>query len=202
MTSGERMEEIAIIGGGLAGSSAACVLARAGRPVLLIERTAEPHHKVCGEFLSIEAQAYLADLQYLRDGARAVSATPQISDAQFSSFMSGIREGIDTPVRGHWLWAKVSLVAAALVVSISLFVILESKNVVQPPVTNAGSKVESASSEIRDVTVKTETSDDGSVVLWMTPKPEPRTTDQTRQRYPTPPRSRQPARIHGQARIY
>jgi flavin-dependent dehydrogenase len=55
-------EEIVIVGGGLAGASAANVLASAGRPALLIERDAEPRHKVCGEFLSIEAQTYLAHL--------------------------------------------------------------------------------------------------------------------------------------------
>lgn len=51
-----------IVGGGLAGTSSACVLAEAGRSVLLIERDAEPRHKVCGEFLSIEAQTYLTRL--------------------------------------------------------------------------------------------------------------------------------------------
>ena len=55
-------EEIVIVGGGLAGASAACILAQAGRPALLIERETAPRHKVCGEFLSIEAQAYLARL--------------------------------------------------------------------------------------------------------------------------------------------
>jgi menaquinone-9 beta-reductase len=57
-----RAEEIVIVGGGLAGASAASILAGAGRPALLIERDAEPRHKVCGEFLSIEAQTYLAHL--------------------------------------------------------------------------------------------------------------------------------------------
>lgn len=60
--SGHGTEEIVIVGGGLAGASAACVLARAGHPALLLERDPEPRHKVCGEFLSIEAQAYLAHL--------------------------------------------------------------------------------------------------------------------------------------------
>lgn len=120
---------------------------------------------------SREAQAYLADLNYLREGARAASATPQISDAQFSSFMEGIRQGIETtPARGgHWLWTKVSLVGAALVVAIGVFVILESKNVVQPPAADAGTVVESVGTEIRDVTVKSETSEDGNAVVWMTP---------------------------------
>jgi flavin-dependent dehydrogenase len=47
--------EIAIIGGGLAGAAAAIELAQAGSDVLLLEREAEPRHKVCGEFLSQEA---------------------------------------------------------------------------------------------------------------------------------------------------
>ena len=62
MTGGGSRREAVIVGGGPAGASAACLLARAGRPVLLIEREGEPRHKICGEFLSFEAQAYLADL--------------------------------------------------------------------------------------------------------------------------------------------
>jgi len=45
-----------IAGGGLAGASAACVLAAAGRPVLLFERHRGPTDKICGEFISAEAQ--------------------------------------------------------------------------------------------------------------------------------------------------
>ncbi|MEZ0170800.1 NAD(P)/FAD-dependent oxidoreductase [Microvirga sp. TS319] len=76
MTPGKPMEEVAIVGGGPAGSSAACLLARAGRPVLLMERSAESHHKVCGEFLSVEAQDYLAHLGIDLDrlGASAISS--------------------------------------------------------------------------------------------------------------------------------
>jgi flavin-dependent dehydrogenase len=54
-----RSAEILVIGGGLAGSMAAIELARAGRGVLLIEREACAHHKVCGEFLSAETLEYL-----------------------------------------------------------------------------------------------------------------------------------------------
>jgi menaquinone-9 beta-reductase len=54
--------EVAVIGGGLAGASFATLAARAGRDVLLIEREAGPHDKVCGEFLSREAQLYLGAL--------------------------------------------------------------------------------------------------------------------------------------------
>jgi len=51
-----------IVGGGLAGAAAAIQLARAGREVVLLERSNGPHHKVCGEFLSAEALGYLAAL--------------------------------------------------------------------------------------------------------------------------------------------
>ena len=51
--------EVLIIGGGLAGAAAAIWLARAGRAVVVIEREAQAHHKVCGEFLSREALNYL-----------------------------------------------------------------------------------------------------------------------------------------------
>lgn len=45
-----------VIGAGPAGSSAAASLAAHGRRVLLVERDRFPRHKVCGEFLSPEAQ--------------------------------------------------------------------------------------------------------------------------------------------------
>jgi flavin-dependent dehydrogenase len=67
------MEEALIIGGGPAGASLAVRLARAGRPVLLIEREAGPHDKVCGEFLSFEAAGYLAELGL---DATALGAVP------------------------------------------------------------------------------------------------------------------------------
>lgn len=48
-----------VIGGGLAGSMAALRLAAAGGEVTLLEKECGAHHKVCGEFLSSEAVAYL-----------------------------------------------------------------------------------------------------------------------------------------------
>jgi flavin-dependent dehydrogenase len=65
--------EIAIVGGGLAGAAAAILLAREGRDVLLLEREAQPRHKVCGEFLSREALAYLKQLGI---DAAAIGAVP------------------------------------------------------------------------------------------------------------------------------
>jgi flavin-dependent dehydrogenase len=51
-----------VIGGGLAGSTVGIRLAAAGRAVTLLERERSAHHKVCGEFLSREAVAYLEQL--------------------------------------------------------------------------------------------------------------------------------------------
>jgi flavin-dependent dehydrogenase len=51
-----------VVGGGLAGSAFAIEFARQGRRVVVLEKTAGPHHKVCGEFLSAEAQTLLARL--------------------------------------------------------------------------------------------------------------------------------------------
>jgi flavin-dependent dehydrogenase len=48
-----------IVGGGLAGAYAAALLARAGSRPIVLERQAGPGDKVCGEFLSAEAQGYL-----------------------------------------------------------------------------------------------------------------------------------------------
>jgi flavin-dependent dehydrogenase len=50
---------IVIAGGGLAGAAAAAELAQAGRAVRLYEREAGPVDKICGEFLSTEAQSSL-----------------------------------------------------------------------------------------------------------------------------------------------
>jgi flavin-dependent dehydrogenase len=51
-----------VIGGGPAGAATAILLAGAGRPVTLLERETGAHDKVCGEFISHEAAAYLAGL--------------------------------------------------------------------------------------------------------------------------------------------
>jgi flavin-dependent dehydrogenase len=66
--------DLAVIGGGPAGSSAAISAARARKRVLLLERGRFPRHKVCGEFLSPEAESLLRDLL-------AESAAPLLADA-------------------------------------------------------------------------------------------------------------------------
>jgi glycine/D-amino acid oxidase-like deaminating enzyme len=62
MSGGASTEKVVVIGAGLAGSAVACRLAAAGLAPLLLERDLQPRHAVCGEFLSIEAQAELARL--------------------------------------------------------------------------------------------------------------------------------------------
>ncbi len=52
-------EDVVIVGGGPAGASAAWSLAHAGRSPLLLERERAPRDKICGEFVSVEAQVVL-----------------------------------------------------------------------------------------------------------------------------------------------
>lgn len=54
--------DLAVIGGGPAGTSAAITAARAGANVVLFESRPFPRHKVCGEFISAEALEVLAEL--------------------------------------------------------------------------------------------------------------------------------------------
>ena len=58
------MTEPVIVGGGLAGAAAATLLAQSGHRPLLLERSPGAHDKICGEFLSTEAQAHLAALGF------------------------------------------------------------------------------------------------------------------------------------------
>jgi flavin-dependent dehydrogenase len=57
-----KLWEAVVIGGGLAGCAAANRLAQNGRSVLLLEKEPTAHDKVCGEFISSEAQNYLREL--------------------------------------------------------------------------------------------------------------------------------------------
>ena len=74
--------ETVIVGGGPAGSATASGLAALGRDVVLIERTAGPHHKVCGEFLSVETQT---QLERLGVDPSALGAAPIEQVAVYSS---------------------------------------------------------------------------------------------------------------------
>ncbi|MDB5240948.1 MAG: FAD-dependent oxidoreductase [Spirosoma sp.] len=56
------MQNVIIVGGGLAGLVSALELARTGRRVTLVERKTYPFHKVCGEYVSNEVKCYIESL--------------------------------------------------------------------------------------------------------------------------------------------
>lgn len=54
--------DVAIVGGGLAGLSAAILLRKHGYRVVLFEKETYPFHKVCGEYISTESWNFLCSL--------------------------------------------------------------------------------------------------------------------------------------------
>lgn len=56
------MQDVIIVGGGLAGLVSALELGRAGHRVTLVERKTYPFHKVCGEYVSNEVKRYVESL--------------------------------------------------------------------------------------------------------------------------------------------
>ncbi|MEJ1221822.1 NAD(P)/FAD-dependent oxidoreductase [Sediminicola sp. 1XM1-17] len=72
--------DVIIIGGGLAGLTAALHLKKNGQSVLVLEKHQYPHHKVCGEYVSNEVLPYL---EYL-DVPLAPYHVAQIDTLQFS----------------------------------------------------------------------------------------------------------------------
>ncbi|MEO0527468.1 MAG: NAD(P)/FAD-dependent oxidoreductase [Bacteroidota bacterium] len=67
------MYDVIIVGGGLAGLTAALHLAQKNHDVLVFEKQSYPHHKVCGEYVSNEIIAYLDSLGISLSSAGAVS---------------------------------------------------------------------------------------------------------------------------------
>ena len=61
MSSGDKYD-VVVVGGGLAGLSAAIILARAQFKVLVLEKESYPKHKVCGEYISMESKPFLQSL--------------------------------------------------------------------------------------------------------------------------------------------
>ncbi|MCX3263896.1 NAD(P)/FAD-dependent oxidoreductase [Pedobacter agri] len=90
--------EILIIGGGLAGLTAALHLNKQGFDVTLIEKSAYPHHKVCGEYISNEVLPYF---NWLGIDLKNLSPT-QITNLQFTS-ATGKQVNTTLPLGGFGL---------------------------------------------------------------------------------------------------
>lgn len=67
--------DVIIIGGGLAGLTAAIHLSKKGLKVILIEKSEYPRHKVCGEYISNEVLPYLLwlDIDILQSNPQQIS---------------------------------------------------------------------------------------------------------------------------------
>jgi flavin-dependent dehydrogenase len=72
--------DLAIIGGGPAGTSAAIAAARAGALVVLFEAKGFPRHKVCGEFVSAESLDVLGNLLHDSPEEHRLLDAPPIID--------------------------------------------------------------------------------------------------------------------------
>ena len=87
--------EVLIIGGGLAGLTAALDLASRGKQVVVVEKRTYPHHKVCGEYVSNEVRPYLQQLGVNFDNFSA----PTIDTLQLST-QKGKSITVDLPLGG------------------------------------------------------------------------------------------------------
>ena len=76
---------ILIVGGGLAGLTAAIHLSKIGLKVIVIEKNEFPKHKVCGEYVSNEVVSYF---NYLGINTNDLKPT-YLNQFQFS-FLNGV----------------------------------------------------------------------------------------------------------------
>ncbi len=65
--------DVIVVGGGLAGLTAAIDLSQKGHCVLVFEKNTYPHHKVCGEYVSNEIVPYLNGLGVSLEAENAVA---------------------------------------------------------------------------------------------------------------------------------
>ena len=99
-----------VIGGGLAGLTAAIHLCKTGKSVILFEKNTYPKHKVCGEFISNEVLPYLKEL-----GLNIESLQPTHIHKTSISIISGKSISANLPLGGfgisrykldHYLYEK------------------------------------------------------------------------------------------------
>jgi len=91
----ETSRDVIVVGGGLAGLTCGIHLAKKGLAVTIIEKSAYPKHKVCGEYISNEILPYLNWL-----GADVSELNPvSIKKFQFSS-LSGAPVSAQLPLGG------------------------------------------------------------------------------------------------------
>jgi len=76
----EDINDIIIVGAGLAGLTAAILLARKGREVIILEKKKFPFHRVCGEYISNETKPFLNSEDLLPKNIDL----PEISNFEFS----------------------------------------------------------------------------------------------------------------------
>jgi len=87
--------EVIVVGGGPAGASTACALARDGIDVLVLDRATFPRDKVCAEYLSPQASRVLFDMGVLEQveasgpahlrGMRVSAPNGAVADGEFAS---------------------------------------------------------------------------------------------------------------------
>lgn len=100
--------DVAIVGAGPAGASLAALLARHGLDVVVLERDRFPRDKLCGEFLSPEAQEALRTIG-CRDDLAAL-APPALTHARFTT-PSGFALAVPLP-GAAWGLSRLALDAA------------------------------------------------------------------------------------------
>ncbi len=100
--------DVVVIGAGPAGSCAAAALAARGWRVMLVERDRFPRHKVCGEFLSPEAQDSLRTLELYDE--LAGSAPVPLVEARLTA-ANGVAMRLSLPAKA-WGLSRYAMDAA------------------------------------------------------------------------------------------
>jgi menaquinone-9 beta-reductase len=136
--------DLIVIGAGLAGSCLAAAVARRGWSVILLERGRGARHKVCGEFLSPEAQS---SLQALGLHAAVAALVPvEITSARIIS-RRGLQLGLDLPGQA-WGVSRFALDAAlARAAAEAGALVLEGVTATATVQTDAGYRVEARAAD-------------------------------------------------------